>query len=99
MGVRLLLNLRFGHRGLGCCRGRLLAAELLRRLYKGLWIFSKLFLHARVSAQILLKFRMVLPVFFVLGQRGILGELLGDRGMPAQELSKACQFSLRGVVI
>src|SRR5258708_21326175 len=62
-------------------------------------MFSKLFLHARVSAQILLKFRMVLPVLFVLGQRGILGELLGDSGMAAQELSKACEFSLRCVVI
>jgi hypothetical protein len=71
----------------------------LRRLHEHLRILFQLCLNPWVGLQILLKVGVIFLVFLAIGQRRILGEILGDAAMVAKELTESFQFTSRHVMV
>src|SRR5579864_2174085 len=62
--------------------------ELLRRLDEGFRVLHQALANIGILIEVVLQLRMALHVLLVLYQAGILGELLVDAGMAAEEFSE-----------
>src|SRR6266851_5177630 len=91
----LLFWLRFYIRGLG----GLATAKLLRRLHKHLRILLQPFLNTRVGFQKLLKLGMICLEFLAVGQPGIVGKLLRESRMTAEEFTEVINIPAGRLVI
>src|SRR5260370_33717090 len=91
----LLFRPRFDIRSLG----DLATAKLLRRLHKHLRILLQPFLNTGVSLQKLLKLGMICLEFLAVGQPGIVGKLLRERRMTAEEFTEVIHIPARRIVI
>src|SRR6266849_4792236 len=91
----LLFWLRFYIRGLRA----LATAKLLRRLHKHLRILLQPFLNTRVGFQKLLKLGMICLEFLAVGQPGIVGKLLRESRMTAEEFTEVIHIPARRLVI
>src|SRR5690349_3673878 len=91
----LLFRPRFDIRGLG----DLVTVKLLRRLHKHLRILLQPLLNTGVSFQKLLKFRMIGLEFLAIGQPGVVGKLLRESRMTAEEFTEVIHIPARGLVI
>ncbi len=87
LGFRGSLWGRRRRRGLGTLHA-LCIVELLREFYEGLRVRHQRLAYIRMRVEVVLKFGMILEVFWALNQGGILGELRSNIGMRAEKFSE-----------